>query len=256
MSDTVEWAALALLGFFASFFSALAGGGAGLLQFPALILLGLTFAGAVATHKVAVVALGVGSTLRHVREGGLDWRFLGLMTTLGLPGVVLGTRIALGIPDRPGKIVFGLVNIGLGLYSIFRPQLGLERRPKNREGRGLLLGCLWTFGVGWLTGLVPSGPGVFTTLLFLTWFGFDYRQAVAITMIMVGLLWNSAGAITAGLTGPVAWNWVPALVAGGLIGGYAGAHLGLLRGNRFIKRAYEALTMLMGLSLVLQGFAA
>lgn len=256
MSGPLEWFALALLGFFASFFSALAGGGAGLLQFPALILLGLTFAGAVATHKVAVVALGVGSTLRHVREGGLDWRFLGLMTALGLPGVVLGTRIALGIPDRPGKIVFGLVNIGLGLYSIFRPQLGLERRPKNREGRGLLLGCLWTFGVGWLTGLVPSGPGVFTTLLFLTWFGFDYRQAVAITMIMVGLLWNSAGAITAGLTGPVAWSWIPALVAGGLIGGYAGAHLGLLRGNRFIKRAYEALTMLMGASLVLQGFAA
>lgn len=256
MSDLIEWAALALLGFFASFFSALAGGGAGLVQFPALILLGLSFAGAVATHKVAVVALGVGSTLRHVREGGLEWRFLGLMTLLGLPGVVLGTRIALGIPDRPGKIVFGLVNIGLGLHSIFRPQLGLERKPKNREGPGLLLGCLWTFGVGWLTGLVPSGPGVFTTLLFLTWFGFDYRQAVAITMIMVGLLWNSAGAITAGLSGPVAWHWIPALVVGGLAGGYAGAHLGLLRGNRFIKRAYEALTMLMGLSLVLQGVAA
>ncbi len=249
----LEQAALALLGFVASFFSALAGGGAGLLQFPALILLGLSFAAAVATHKVAVVALGVGSTLRHVREGGIDGRFLLLMTLLGLPGVVLGTRIALTIPDRPGEIVFGLVNIGLGLYSIFRPQLGLVQTSKNREGRGLLIGCVLCFGVGWLTGLVPSGPGVFTTLLFLTWFGFDYRQAVAYTMVMVGLLWNSAGAITAGIAGPVAWHWIPALVVGGLLGGYAGAHLGLLRGNRFIKRAYEVLTLLMGGSLVAQG---
>lgn len=244
---------LALLGFAASFFSALAGGGAGLLQFPALILLGLSFAAAVATHKVSVVALGVGSTLRHVREGGLDWRFLTLMTLLGLPGVVFGTRLALSIPDRPGKIVFGFVNIGLGLYSIFRPQLGLLQAPRNRAGTGLLIGCLLNACVGWLTGLVPSGPGVFTTLLMLSWFGCDYRQAVAITMVMVGLLWNSAGAITAGLSGPVAWPWIPALVAGGLIGGYAGAHLGLLRGNRFIKRAYEVLTLLMGASLIGQG---
>ncbi|MDD3762834.1 MAG: sulfite exporter TauE/SafE family protein [Nevskiales bacterium] len=251
--DAFEAIGLLLTGFFASFFSALAGGGAGLLQFPALILLGLSFAGAVATHKVAVVALGVGSTLRHVREGGMDWRFLGLMTLLGLPGVVFGTRIALSIPDRPGKIAFGAVNIGLGLYSILRPQLGLERRPINRSGRGFVIGCMLTFGVGWLTGLVPSGPGVFTTLLFLTWFGFDYRQAVAITMIMVGLLWNSAGALTAAYSGPVQWSWVPALVVAGIVGGYAGSHLGLLRGNRFIKRAYEVLTLLMGASLIAQG---
>ncbi|MEQ1438618.1 sulfite exporter TauE/SafE family protein [Fontimonas sp. SYSU GA230001] len=246
----IEQLALALLGFAASFFSALAGGGAGLLQFPALILLGLSFAGAVATHKVAVVALGVGSTLRHLREGGLDWRFLMLMTALGLPGVVFGTRLALSIPDRPGKLVFGFVNIGLGLYSIFRPQLGLDRTPRNREGIGLLIGCVLTIGVGWLTGLVASGPGVFTTLLMLSWFGCDYRQAVAITMLMVGLFWNGAGAITAGWNGPVAWHWIPALVVGGLAGGYTGAHLGLLRGNRFIKRAYEVLTLLMGASLI------
>lgn len=250
----LEQALLAILGFAASFFSALAGGGAGLLQFPALILLGLSFAAAVATHKVAVVALGVGSTLRHLREGGIDWRLLWLMTLLGLPGVVLGTRLALTIPDRPGEIVFGFVNIGLGLYSIFRPQLGISGQPRNRSGRGLVIGGMLGFSVGWLTGLVPSGPGVFTTLLMLTWFGFDYRQAVAYTMIMVGLLWNSAGAVTAGIAGPVAWHWIPALVIGGLAGGYAGAHWGLLRGNHFIKRAYETLTLIMGASLIAQGW--
>ncbi len=253
MPDPLNIVLLALLGFAASFFSALAGGGAGLLQFPALILLGLPFAAAVATHKVAVVALGVGSTLRHVREGGIDWRWLGLMTLLGLPGVVLGTRLALTIPDRPGKIAFGLVNIGLGVYSIVRPQLGLTPQPRNREGRGFRIGCALVVTVGGLTGLIPSGPGVFTTLLFLTWFGFDYRQAVAYTMIIVGLLWNSAGAITASWSGPVQGPWIPALVIGGLLGGYAGAHLGLLRGNQFIKRAYETLTLLMGASLVYEG---
>lgn len=253
MNGSLEAAVLLLTGFAASFFSALAGGGAGLLQFPALVLLGLSFAGAVATHKVAVVALGIGSTARHLREPGLDWRFIGLTTLLGLPGVVFGTRLAFEIPDQVGNIVFGGVNIGMGLYSMLRPELGVSAAPRNRQGRGLFWGCVWVFVVGWLTGLVPSGPGVFSTLLLLIWFGLDYRQAVAHTMIMVGLIWNSAGAITATLTGPVQWAWIPALVAGGLLGGYLGSHLGLLKGNRFIKRAYEFLTLLMGATLITEG---
>ncbi|QHS09931.1 sulfite exporter TauE/SafE family protein [Sinimarinibacterium sp. NLF-5-8] len=249
----LEQLTLGLVGFAASFFSALAGGGAGLLQFPALILLGLSFAGAVATHKVAVVALGVGSTFRYARAGGMDYRFLTILTLLGLPGVVFGTQLALLVPDRPGVIGFGFVNIGLGLYSIFRPQLGLLDTRKNRSGRGLWIGYALAFAVGWLTGFVPSGPGVFSTLLFLTWFGFDYRRAVAYTMLMVGLVWNSAGAITAAVSGPVQWHWMAALVVGGLLGGYVGANLGLVRGNRFIKRAYESLTLIMGASLIAQG---
>lgn len=249
----MQQAILLVVGFAASFFSALAGGGAGLLQFPALILLGLGFAGAVATHKVAVVALGVGSTARHLREGAQDWRFLGLCTLLGLPGVVFGTQLALRIPDREGELIFGTVNIGLGIFSILRPQLGMQSLPRNRSGHGLLLGSLLTFGVGWLVGIVPSGPGIFATLLFLLWYGCDFRQAVAYTMLMVGLVWNAVGAVTAGLYGPVAWHWMAALVIGGLAGGYLGSHLGLLKGNRFIKRAYEILTLLMGVSLIAQG---
>ena len=53
---------LFVIAFLANTFSALAGGGAGLIQFPALIFLGLSFQVALATHKVASVALGVGAT--------------------------------------------------------------------------------------------------------------------------------------------------------------------------------------------------
>src|SRR5690606_26478482 len=55
--------------------SALAGGGAGLLQLPLLLFLGLGFASALVTHKIASVALGVGATLRHIRESSLNRLF-------------------------------------------------------------------------------------------------------------------------------------------------------------------------------------
>ena len=47
---------LFLASFIANWFSALSGGGAGLIQFPMLIFLGLPFGVALATHKVASVA--------------------------------------------------------------------------------------------------------------------------------------------------------------------------------------------------------
>ena len=68
----------------ANLLSALAGGGAGLVQLPLLILLGLPFPLALATHKLASVALGVGATLRHARERSLNLRFALLILISGL----------------------------------------------------------------------------------------------------------------------------------------------------------------------------
>jgi uncharacterized membrane protein YfcA len=48
----------------------------------------------------------------------------------------------------------------------------------------------------------------------------------------------------------VQWNWLPALLAGSLLGGFAGAHLAILKGNRWIKRAFEVVTLLVGLKLI------
>ena len=63
---------LFLISLLANLFSAFSGGGAGLIQLPALIFLGLPFVVALATHKVASVALGIGATVRHLREGSLE----------------------------------------------------------------------------------------------------------------------------------------------------------------------------------------
>ena len=66
---------LFIISLLANAFSAFAGGGAGLLQLPVLIFLGLGFSVALATHKLATVALGIGATLRHVREKNLYWHY-------------------------------------------------------------------------------------------------------------------------------------------------------------------------------------
>ncbi len=247
----IEQILLFIISLVANLFSAFAGGGAGLLQLPALIFLGLPFGIALATHKVASVALGVGATLRHLRQGGLERRFVLFILACGLPGVIFGASIILQVPDRSAQIALGVLTVTLGLYSGFKKELGQEDKPRNREGNGLWLGGTVLFAIGILNGSLTSGTGLFVTLWLVRWFGLDYQRAVAYTLVLVGIFWNGSGAVTLGILGDIRWEWLPALLLGSLIGGYFGAHLAIRHGNRAIKRVFEIVTILVGTKLIL-----
>ena len=251
MIDWGQQLLLLIVSLAANLLSAFAGGGAGLLQLPVLIFLGLPFGIALATHKVASVALGVGATVRHLRESSLERRFALFILACGLPGVVIGARLILLAPERGAEIALGLLTIGLGLYSYLNPGLGQHHTPRNRHRAGMIAGGGGLFLVGVLNGSLTSGTGLFVTLLLVRWFGLDYKRAVAYTLVLVGIFWNGSGALTLGLLGEIRWSWLPALLLGSLAGGYLGAHLSIAHGNRWIKRAFEALTLLVGLGLLM-----
>jgi len=76
------------------------GDGAGLIQLPVLIFLGLPFAVALATHKVASIALGIGATIRHLREAPLERHLVTPILAFGLPGVIVGANVILSVPRK------------------------------------------------------------------------------------------------------------------------------------------------------------
>lgn len=222
-----------------------------MVQLPVLIFLGLPFGIALATHKIASVALGVGATIRHLREGGLERQFVIFMLITGLPGVVIGASIILQVPDRYAEIALGVLTLGLSVYSYLSPKLGQEYYPIHRDGIGFLVGGIGLFLIGILNGSLTSGTGLFVTLWLVRWFGLDYRRAVAHTLVLVGVFWNGSGAITLGILGDIHWEWIPVLLLGSLMGGYLGAHLSIAKGNKWIKRVFEVVTLLVGSKLVL-----
>lgn len=242
---------LFLISFIANAFSAFAGGGAGLLQLPVLLFLGLPFSIALATHKLASVALGIGATARHFREGQLNWRFSILILLSGLPGVMLGALVIVHIPERPAELALGILTMGLGIYSILQKNLGQTSYVLEKTKRHLVTGSIILFLIGTLNGSLTSGTGLFVTLWLVRWFGLEYKQAVAYTLVLVGLFWNGMGAFVLGLQGPIRWDWVPILLVASALGGYVGAHYAITAGNRWIKRGYEIVTLLVGLKLLL-----
>ena len=248
--NALEQLILFLVSLVANLFSAFSGGGAGLIQLPVLIFMGLPFAIALATHKVASVALGIGATVRHLREQPLERPLVSCILGFGLPGVILGANIILGIPERLAEVALGTLTAGLGVYSWLNPGLGQHSKAVERGWQGHVFGGLVLFLIGVLNGSLTSGTGLFVTLWLVRWFGLDYRRAIAYTLILVGVFWNGTGAVTLGMLAEIRWPWLPALLLGSLLGGYLGAHLAIKSGNRWIKRAFEVVTLLVGMKLV------
>jgi len=249
---TLSLFVLFLVSFVANAFSALSGGGAGLLQFPALIWLGLPYGLALATHKAASVFLGLGALKQHCKHSLLERKLSWLILGAGIPGVMLGAWFILQTPEKWALLTLGGLTLGLGLYSIYKKTIGLTYEPKNRHGKALFIGCLGLFFVGILNGSITSGTGLFLTIWLIYWFGLDYQRAIAYTLVWCGIAWNGTGAVIMGALGSIQWDWMPVLIAGSLLGGYVGTRLAINKGNRWVKRAFEVTTIVSGLSIILK----
>jgi hypothetical protein len=163
----------------------------------------------------------------------------------------LGASVILFVPDRSAEIALGILTVGLGLYSVFKSDLGQKEKNISKERWRLIVGGIILFFIGVLNGSLTSGTGLFVTIWLVQWFGMDYKRAVAHTLVLVGLFWNGAGALTLGLIGEIRWAWLPALLLGSVLGGYIGAHLAITKGNRWIKRAFEIITLCVGAKLII-----
>jgi uncharacterized membrane protein YfcA len=142
------------------------------------------------------------------------------------------------------------LTIGLGIYSATKNELGVTMSARPSGWSTTLLGGCGLFLIGVLNGSLTSGTGLFVTLWLVLWYGLDYKRAVAFTLVWVGVVWNGSGALILGVLGEVQWSWLPALLIGSLTGGYVGAHLAIAKGSRWIKRAFECVTIAAGLALL------
>ncbi|MCK5727338.1 MAG: sulfite exporter TauE/SafE family protein [Thiotrichaceae bacterium] len=246
----IDFLVIFIISTVANFFSALAGGGAGLIQLPALIFLGLPFTVALATHKIATVALGLGATIRHLRSTQFQL-FFSIILLTGIPGAYIGANLILQVPDIIATQLLGGLTMSLALYSFLQPKLGQQSEAIHFSTTRMTVGIIGLFFLGILNGSLTSGTGLFVTLWMVTLFKLEYKLAIAYTMVFVGLFWNGIGAITLGLQSEIYWQWLPELIVGSLVGGYAGAHFSTIANNLWIKRIFELVTLFVGLKLLL-----
>jgi len=241
-----------LISFFSNTFSAVSGGGAGLLQLPALILFGVPYYQALAGHKLATVALGLGGSFRNYKSLKNDIYIAWQILIFGLPGVIIGASIVEFISEQYLYLFLGIFSILLAFYSFFKSDLGLSSGNNELNLIHKIRFLILIFIIGILNGSISSGTGLLVTILLIRTFGMDFLRAISMTFLTVGIFWNFTGAIYLSKIGSVPPNILILLIVGSFTGGYFGAHLSRLKGNTLIKNTFTIVCFFVGMSLLIK----
>ena len=241
-----------LISFFSNTFSAISGGGAGLVQLPALILSGVPYYQALASHKLATVALGIGGSLRNYKSLRNDIYIAMQILIFGLPGVIFGASLVEFISEQYLYLTLGVFSILLAFYSFNRSDLGLTSVNNNLDFIHKIRFLIFIFFIGILNGSISSGTGLLVTILLIKTFGMDFLRAISLTFFTVGIFWNFTGAIYLSKIGTVPQNILFLLLIGSFAGGYFGAHLSKLKGNELVKKTFTTVCLLVGISLFIK----
>ena len=106
--------------------------------------------------------------------------------------------------------------------------------------------------IGVLNGSVSSGTGLLVTILLIKVFDLDFLRAISITFFTVGIFWNAIGAFFLSKLGVFPTNILVILILGSFSGGYFGAHLSNLKGNKLVKKTFTIVCLLVGVSLLIK----
>jgi hypothetical protein len=237
--------ALTLVYFAVSVISVVTGGGS-LVQVPALIAFGMAPREAVATNMFAVTWMTASATVRFARAGEVGGRFVIPLVIITAVTSALGAELAVVMPERLVKGVVAGSMIALLAFMATRPRFGERAVSPSRLRLGVGFVAVAVLGV--YGGLFSGGYTTLLTFTCVAALGMPLMQTVGTTKLvnLASCAVASAVFVYAGLVDyRVA---VPASVAS-FAGGWAGAHLAIQRGQKFVRGLFLVTMLAMAVKL-------
>jgi uncharacterized membrane protein YfcA len=228
---------LALAAFGAGFVDAIAGGG-GLVTLPALLAAGLPPHVALATNKGQAVFGAVTAATGYARRGYVDRPRAPLAFVLGFVGSLLGAAAQLAVrPDvlRPVVIVLlvaSAVIVSWPRGALARP--GAAHVSESSLARAPVLGAIAALCLGAYDGFFGPGVGTMLIVAFVLVYGDPLTRASGNAKV-VNLASNLAAFALLGLRGNILWSLAVPMGLANLAGAWAGAHVAIKGGDRFIR---------------------
>lgn len=231
--------------FFGGLVDSIAGGG-GLITLPALLAVGLPPHVALATNKLQAVFGSCTAAVNYGRKQIVPIKKMipgVIFTAVGAStGAVLVQQMSAGFLE----FLIPFVLLALFIYTLLSPGIGLT----ESHSRLPVILFLASGGIliGFYDGFFGPGTGSFWTMAFVLLAGYDLKQATAGTKIMnftsnffslMIFLIGGKPVLIIGLT----------MASGQIAGAFLGSHLVMLRGVKFIKPVFLAMTGLICLKL-------
>jgi uncharacterized membrane protein YfcA len=224
----------------AGLIDAIAGGG-GLIALPALLMTGLPVPLALGTNKLQSLFGSGMAAIHYARHGVIDWRRCRLGVAYTLVGACLGAWAVQGIDSSRLALLIPWLLAAILIYTIFRPELGRERRaPQMTDASFWLVAGL---GLGFYDGFFGPGTGSFWTIALVLLLGQDFMAATGHTKVM-----NAASNLAALslfiAAGRVHWAAGGVMAVGQILGARMGAGLVVKKGARFVRPVFLTMVTL------------
>lgn len=164
------------------------------------------------------VAVALIATVQFARAGAFKWDFFWPFALASVPFAFWG-----GPVELPGPIYRGILAFAL-LVAAVRLVAAWPARPARRLSIPVALVC--GGAIGWLSGVIGVGGGIFLSplILLVGWADIRTTAGVSAAFILVNSLAGLAGYVREwGAIPPVAPLWAVAAVVGGSLGSYLGS---------------------------------
>jgi uncharacterized membrane protein YfcA len=215
---------LVAAGFVAGAMNSVAGGGT-FVTLPALTLAGLPPTVGNASSTVALFPATLASSWAYrddVRP--LDDVATGSLLTLSLVGGLIGALLLLSTPERAFNRIVPWLLLAATIALASGPRLGLALRSVGlRMGRRSLFVAQFILGI--YGGYFGGAVGLMMLAVWTLFTNVDLRSMTPLRVLMVAAA-NGIAVICFTLSGNVRWRETLVVMAGGIAGGYLGAHAG------------------------------
>jgi hypothetical protein len=203
----------------------LIGGGGSILAVPLMFyLVGVPDAHvAIGTSAIAVGATAAANLFQHARRGTVKWRCAAVFAAAGVAGAFAGSSISKLVDGQRLLVMFALLMFVVGASMLRRRKsLGSEGVHLSRENlpKLLALGLL----TGLLAGFFGIGGGFLIVPGLMLATGMPILNAIGSSLVAVAAFGLTTAANYA-WSGLVDWKLAAIFLAGGVVGGLAGAAL-------------------------------
>jgi len=239
---------LFLVGLIAGTLNVIAGGGS-LLTLPILIFLGLPPTVANGTNRLAILVESIGAAWSFHRRDLITKEWLLIAVPPALVGAVLGTMVAVNIGDLAFQRILAVILVGAAAWTLWHPgELSEKKNPGIPEGTRRYAYAAVFFLIGIYGGFIQAGVG-FVILAATSMAGLNLIRGNALKVIVVLTFTPLALALFA-WSGKVDWVMGSALAAGNLLGGLAGVHLQVMKGQKWVRSVVTLTIILFAIRLL------
>jgi len=240
------------VGLVAGVINAIAGGGS-FLTLPMMIFLGLPPTVANGTNRLAVLTNSVGALRSFQKKGLVQGPWLKFAIPPALLGAGLGSWGAVVVGDLAFRRVLAGAMVAMAVWSLWQGRNGAsgdgeQPLPTGRR-RWLFLGG-W-FVAGLYGGFIQAGVG-FIILGLTTAAGLDLIRGNALKMAAV-LAFTPLTLLIFFAGGKVDWIMAFWLACGNYLGGIAGVHLQVLKGQAWVRNFVTAMIVIFAVRLIFGG---